>query len=89
MRVLLVAVGLASTGCAVGNFITGAPSQRPRSPELALLARRCSGCHVTPEPADWSPQEWRAAVERMKRRMRLPETEWASIAAMRGEGGTR
>ena len=29
-------------------------------------------------------REWQAALERMKLRMRLPETDWDSLAAMRG-----
>ena len=77
-----IALALVATGCAVGNFVTGAPSTRSMSPARALLEHRCSGCHVVPEPAAMSAAAWQAALERMKRRMRLPASEWDSLAAM-------
>ena len=95
--IVAIAIALVTTGCAVGSFVTGAPpshSTEPGSegnpriatarvtPARVLLARRCSGCHVTPEPASMSASEWRDGLERMKRRMRLPESEWDSLAAM-------
>ena len=83
MRVI-AAIGLTliTTGCAIGNFVTGAPSFRSQTPARALLVRRCSGCHMAPEPAAMSPAAWQAALERMKRRMRLPASEWDSLATM-------
>jgi hypothetical protein len=86
-----MAVVLATLGCAVGRFIAGAPPAGARSsappplrataPGRALLAQRCSGCHVTPDPGSMSAESWQAALERMKR-MRLPDSEWDSLAAM-------
>jgi len=78
----VVALTLISSGCAVGNFITGAPSSRTTTPSGALLVRRCSGCHLVPDPAAMSTAAWRASLERMKQRMRLPASEWDSLAAM-------
>jgi hypothetical protein len=77
-----IALTLITTGCAVGNFVTGAPSSRSMTPTRALLVRRCSGCHRVPEPAAMSAAAWQAALERMKQRMRLPSSEWDSLAAM-------
>ena len=45
-----IALTLITTGCAIGNFVTGAPSSRSMTPAHALLERRCRGCHVVPEP---------------------------------------
>ena len=71
------------SGCAIGNFLTGAPSSRSTTHANALLARRCSGCHLVPDPAAMSTAEWQASLERMKERMRLPASEWDSLAAMK------
>lgn len=81
---VMVAITLTiiTTGCAVGNFLTGAPSSRSMTPSRALLVRRCSGCHMVPEPASMSMAAWQAALARMKQRMRLPASEWDSLAAM-------
>lgn len=81
-RLAVVALALATTGCAVGNFIAGAPSSRSAAPGSALLARRCGGCHVVPEPAAMSTAAWQAALGRMRQRMRLPASEWDSLAVM-------
>jgi len=78
----LLALSLLSGGCAVGNWLVGAPSTRGTATPDALLARRCSGCHDTPDPATMSREDWLAALERMKKRMRLPESEWDSLAAL-------
>ena len=77
-----IALTLITTGCAIGNFVTGAPSSRSMTPAHALLERRCRGCHVVPEPSSMSTGAWQAALERMKRRMQLPASEWVSLAAM-------
>ena len=63
-------------------LVTGAPSSRSMTPARALLAQRCGGCHAVPDPASMSAGAWQAALERMKRRMRLPASEWDSLAAM-------
>lgn len=84
-RATMVAVSAAALlagGCAVGKFVTGAPSAHEARPDQALLVRRCSGCHEVPEPKAMRAAEWQAALERMKLRMRLPETDWDSLAAM-------
>lgn len=77
-----LALVLLTTGCAVGDFITGAPSTRSMTPARALLVRRCSGCHAVPDPAELSGAEWKAGLEKMKLRMRLPASDWDSLAAM-------
>jgi len=75
-------LALACAGCAVGNFLTGAPPAGSSHPASSLLTRRCSGCHVTPDPARMTSAHWQSALERMKQRMRLPASEWDSLAAM-------
>ena len=77
-----LAVALTVSGCAVGEFLAGAPSARSSSPTHVLLARRCGGCHEIPDPRSMSAADWRAGLERMKRRLRLPASEWDSLAAM-------
>ena len=80
-------------GCAVGRFIAGAPSERERAAARpasanpggqALLVRRCIGCHEIPDPSRMTALAWHTALDRMKERMRLPESEWDSLAAMAG-----
>ena len=80
---LLTGAALMSAGCAVGRFIAGAPAPGGTTSSPALLARRCSGCHEVPDPLRMSPEAWQSALERMQRRMRLPQAEWDSLAAMR------
>jgi len=80
--IVAIALSLITTGCAVGNFLTGAPSSRSMTPMRALLVRRCTGCHMVPEPAAMGAAAWQASLERMKQRMRLPASEWDSLAAM-------
>lgn len=93
---LLLVLALVSTGCSVGRFIAGAPSPggsgtrhenagaatHTAATSHELLARRCAGCHVTPVPGEMSAAAWQASLERMKLRMRLPASEWDSLAAM-------
>lgn len=76
------ALTLLTAGCAVGNVIVGKPSTRPTEPHAALLVSRCSGCHDVPDPGSMTAGEWHDSLERMKRRMRLPQSEWDSLAAM-------
>jgi hypothetical protein len=75
------------TGCAVGNFVTGAPSKRSVTANRALLERRCSNCHATPDPGSMSGADWQASLERMKRLMQLPASEWDSLAVMASHEG--
>ena len=82
MVAVAFAVALVAAGCAVGNFVTGAPASGSMTPARALLVRRCSSCHATPDPASMSGADWQAGLSRMKRRMRLPASEWDSLAAM-------
>jgi hypothetical protein len=77
-----IAIMLSISGCAVGNFLTGAPSSRSTRSPQALLQRRCSSCQVVPEPSSMSSLAWQSALERMQRRIRLPQSEWDSLAAM-------
>jgi hypothetical protein len=70
------------TGCAVGNFIVGAPSGRERATHNALLARRCGGCHEIPDPQRMPAAEWQSALGRMRKRIELPAAEWDTLAAM-------
>ena len=88
-RAVVVALALGTTGCAVGNFIAGAPSSHSLASSQVLLERRCSGCHMLPEPSSMSVAAWQAALERMKLRMRLPASEWDSLAAMPALGARR
>ena len=93
--VVFVVWGIAAAGCSVGRFIAGAPApgiagQAPATvqgsgnrPGSALLVRRCSGCHEIPQPAEMSAREWQEGIVFMKRRMRLPDWEWDSLAAMK------
>lgn len=76
------AIVLGGPGCAVGRFIAGAPSPGSRPPRQALILDRCSGCHEPPKPDAMSADAWRSALARMQRRIRLPESEWDSLAAM-------
>lgn len=82
----VAAIAVICAGCAVGNFLAGAPSARSSTPTRALLLRRCGGCHETPEPEAMTSEAWQAALERMKHRMRLPASEWDSLAAMSARG---
>ena len=77
---LLCALGLG--GCAVGDFLTGAPSSRERIASTGIVARRCSGCHALPNPAAMSRADWLAGLDRMHRRMTLPAAEWDSLARL-------
>ena len=70
-------------GCSAGRFIAGASSTKPAATNDSLLGRRCSGCHEQPSPSAMTADEWQESLERMKRRMHLPEAEWAALAAMR------
>ncbi len=52
-----------------------------------VLARRCGGCHATPDPNQMSAATWDAALERMKRRMQLPAADWDSLATLAQPAG--
>jgi hypothetical protein len=80
---------LALAGCSVARFIAGAPATRDAAPQSMLLERRCSGCHDAPDPAVMTATAWRASLDRMRRRMTLPESEWDSLAAMRRDDARR
>ncbi len=87
---LISGAGLVA-GCAVGRFIAGAPARggppaSSGSPAQGPLARRCAGCHEAPDPAAMSGAAWQAALERMRLRIRLPQSEWDSLAAMARSG---
>ncbi len=77
---LLVALGLG--GCAVGDFLAGAPSSRERIASTGIVARRCSGCHALPNPAAMTRVDWLAGLDRMHRRMQLPAAEWDSLSRL-------
>ena len=81
-RAFAAALGLSVAGCALGNFIAGAPSKRERAASAGLLAHRCGGCHEIPDPNAMTGKQWQAALERMHRRMQLADSEWDSLAAM-------
>jgi hypothetical protein len=90
--VLIVAI----VGCAarseVATVVPAGSSPKPQSQAAAisaaattpdpLLSRRCGGCHAVPQPAKMSGRAWLDGVKRMRRRIRLPESEWDSLAAM-------
>lgn len=82
MMFIILAVVLALTGCAMGRYIAGAPSTREQGTTNGLLARRCGGCHAIPHPEAMPAAEWRAALDRMHQRMRLPASEWDSLATL-------
>ena len=69
-------------GCAGGARVSGGPSSAAPG---TLLARRCSGCHATPDPASMTHQAWLDALDRMKKRMRLAASEWDSLAVLSSE----
>jgi hypothetical protein len=77
---------LSAGGCAVGEFIAGAPGDRDRAVPSGLLARRCAGCHAAPDPGVMSADRWRESLVRMRRRIQLPEAEWDSLARMGSRG---
>jgi hypothetical protein len=81
-RALAAALGLSVASCAVGNFIAGAPSTHERTASAGLLAHRCGSCHEIPDPNAMTGKQWQDALERMHRRMQLPDSEWDSLAAM-------
>lgn len=81
-RLCLVLFAFGLGGCAVGDFLTGAPSSRERIASTGLVTRRCSGCHDLPNPAAMTRTEWLAGLDRMHRRMELPAAEWDSLARL-------
>jgi mono/diheme cytochrome c family protein len=42
------------------------PAALPAGEGAALFRDRCSRCHALPDPAQHTPQEWPAVVERMR-----------------------
>ena len=77
-----LALSAIASGCARGARVSGGPSSASSAAPGSLLARRCSGCHATPDPASMTHQAWAGALERMKKRMRLSAGEWDSLAAL-------
>ncbi len=76
---------LVAGGCTALRWIAGAPSASEARAAVAtspLVARRCANCHEAPDPAAMSAEAWRAALERMKVRVRLPAAEWDTLEAM-------
>ena len=61
---------------------SGAATSFMTSASHPLLARRCGGCHAIPDPASMPAERWLRALDRMKRRITLPDSEWAAFAAM-------
>lgn len=47
-----------------------------------LLLRRCQGCHAPPDPFHMSGPDWAAGIQKMKKRLHLPATEWDTLAAL-------
>ena len=86
---VLVIIPIAIAGCAVGNFITGAPSRKSIAAANGLLARRCANCHEIPDPSAMSASAWQSSLDFMKLRMQLPQSEWDSLAAMGGSEAQR
>jgi len=41
-----------------------------------LLQRRCQSCHALPDPRRLTPARWEIALEKMQRRVPLPEADW-------------
>jgi hypothetical protein len=78
---LLLVVASALAGCAAGRWIAGAPVAGG-APAATLLANRCASCHAVPDPHAMSADAWLASLERMKRRMHLPDAEWDHLAAL-------
>ena len=84
LALLLVAAPLVA-GCAAGRAFVGAPAPGSARPAHALLVRRCTACHATPEPAKMTAAEWQAGITLMKKRLHLPAAEWDSLAALQAE----
>jgi len=85
----LLMLSLVAAGCAAHQAQVAAPSGATASTAAMasatgsqVLARRCGGCHATPDPNKMSGTTWDAALERMKRRMQLPAAEWDSLATL-------
>ena len=75
-------IPLATVGCAARGGQANLRPARAQSESATLLARRCGDCHAVPRPASMSRSEWLDSLTRMRRRMRLPESEWDSLTAM-------
>lgn len=94
VALLVALVAFALAGCAAGRWLAGAPT--PGTAPIAahahskplpasgasLLARRCANCHEVPDPHAMSAAAWLGSLDRMKLRMRLPDAEWDSLAAL-------
>ena len=85
-RACVFATCLWSLGCAAGAGRGHNPAPVTAGGVAAIVERRCQGCHARPNPAAMSGERWRAALERMKRRIRLPAEEWDSLATLAAEG---
>ena len=86
-RACALASCLWSLGCAAGAGRGLGPAPLASgAPVAGIVERRCQGCHARPNPAAMSGERWRAALERMKRRIRLPAEEWDSLATLAAEG---
>jgi cytochrome c5 len=72
--------GSASAEPASDSASTGDPSGQ------ALLSRRCKSCHARPDLNKYDHEAWMKALTRMRRRMRLPEAGWDSLAVLVPEG---
>ncbi len=88
LALLLVAAPLAA-GCAVSRAFVGAPAPGTVRPAQALLVRRCSSCHATPDPADMTAAKWQAGLDLMKKRVHLPAAEWDSLALLAKPAGAK
>lgn len=86
---LLAAAVIPLAGCAVGRFVVGAPAPGSARPAQAILLRRCSSCHATPDPAAMTAAEWQAGLALMKQRLHLPQAEWDSLAVLQGTTGSK
>jgi len=73
---------LLALGCAAGQRMAAAPAAPEATPAHAILAKRCANCHRLPEPARMSRDRWLRALDRMRRRVRLPEAEWDTLATL-------
>jgi hypothetical protein len=73
---------LAALGCAAGGGSRNVAQSTPETYSQLLLRRKCQGCHRTPRPEKGSARAWQDALNRMKRKVKLTDADWDSLATL-------
>ena len=71
-----------AAGCAAHGGTSSTERAGGGPPRSSLLARHCGNCHAVPRPRALSGRRWLDGLTRMRRRIRLPESDWDTLAAM-------